>query len=121
MIYATLDRSDYGYGAEMTYVLKVRALVSPTFVGDFFIPNARCHKMQNPAYYAQSKFPEAGMYTNDLNNAHMYESERRNDERRAAAESELLRGLGRKQKTVYPSPVAVVSILAILVAILRGI
>lgn len=61
------------------------------------------------------------MYTNDLNSANMYESERRNDERRAVTESELLRGLGRKQKSVHPSPVAVVSILAILVAILRGI
>lgn len=97
MIYTAWDRSDCGYDAEITCAFNVRVLVSPTFVGDFIIPNVRCHKIQNPAYYEQSNFPEAGMYTNDLNIAHMYESEPHNDERCVVAESEPLRGLGRKK------------------------
>ena len=59
------------------------------------------------------------MYSNDLNNAYAYESERRNDERRAAAESQLLRGLGGKHKMSLPSPMAIIAILAVLIVMIR--
>ena len=62
---------------------------------------------------------EANMFSNDLNNAYAYESERRNDERRAAAESQLLRGLGGKRKLSLPSSVAIIGILAALIAVVR--
>jgi len=59
------------------------------------------------------------MYTNDLNSAYLYENERRNDERRAAAESQVLRGLGSKSKLSLPSPMAMLGILAVLIAVIR--
>ena len=59
------------------------------------------------------------MYSNNLNGAYEYESERRNDERRAAAESQLLRGLAGKRKSDLPSPMAILGILAVLIAVIR--
>ena len=59
------------------------------------------------------------MYSNNLNGAYEYESERRNDERRAAAESQLLRGLDGKRKLALPSPVAIIGILAVLIVVIR--
>jgi hypothetical protein len=61
------------------------------------------------------------MYTHDLNNVYLYENERRNEERRAAAASGYMCGFNKKRKTTFPSPVAVAGILAILIVILRGI
>jgi hypothetical protein len=62
------------------------------------------------------------MYSNDLNNAYAYECERRNDERRAAAESlrthELLGG---KRKPGLLSPMAVVGVLVVLAALVRAL
>jgi hypothetical protein len=49
----------------------------------------------------------------------MYESERRKDEMRAAAESQLLRGLGGKHKLSLPSPMAIIGILATLIVVIR--
>lgn len=60
------------------------------------------------------------MYSNNLNGAYEYESERRNDERRSAAESQLLRGLNGKHKLAVPSPVVILGILALLFAIIRA-
>lgn len=59
------------------------------------------------------------MYSNNLNGAYEYECERRKDEMRAAAESQRARGLGKKHKLGLPSPLVLVGILAVLVAILR--
>jgi hypothetical protein len=56
------------------------------------------------------------MFSNNLNGSYEYESERRNDERRAAAESHLLRGLGGKRKVSLPSPLAMIGVLVALVA-----
>jgi hypothetical protein len=61
------------------------------------------------------------MYTNDLNSAYLYESERRNDESRAALESERSRGLYKNRKAGIPSPMVMTGILVLLVAILRGL
>jgi hypothetical protein len=59
------------------------------------------------------------MYSNNLNGAYEYENERRNDERRAAAESQLLRGLGGKRKRALLSPGVIVGVLAVLVVLIR--
>ena len=59
------------------------------------------------------------MHSNDLNNAYAYECERRNDERRAAADSQLLRDLGGKRKLGLPSPLAIFGTLAVLIVIIR--
>jgi hypothetical protein len=56
------------------------------------------------------------MFSNNLNGSYEYESERRNDERRAAAESQMLHGLGRKRKLSLPSPTVIIGVLAVLVA-----
>ena len=59
------------------------------------------------------------MYSNNLNGAYEYESERRNDERRAAAESQLLHGLGGKRKVNLPSPMIIIGVLAVLIVVIR--
>ena len=59
------------------------------------------------------------MYSNNLNGAYEYESERRNDERRAAAESQVLRGLGGKRRLGLPSPMAILGVLAVIVIVIR--
>ena len=59
---------------------------------------------------------EADMYSNNLNGSYEYESERRNDERRAVAESQMLHGLGRKSKINMTSPMVFIGVLAVLVA-----
>ena len=56
------------------------------------------------------------MYSNNLNGAYEYESDRRNDERRAAVESHLLRVLGGKRKLSLPSPMVIIGVLAVHVA-----
>ena len=56
------------------------------------------------------------MFSNDLNSAYEYECERRKDERRAATESRQARGLGKRK---FPSPMALASILAILVTLMH--
>jgi len=61
------------------------------------------------------------MYTNDLNSAYVYENERRIDERRAAAECQRTRGLGKKGGFGFLSPAMKIGILAILVIALRVI
>jgi hypothetical protein len=60
------------------------------------------------------------MFTNDLNNAYLYESERRNDERRAAAESERSRELTGKHKIRKTSLIVLAGVLAGAVVILRS-
>ena len=60
------------------------------------------------------------MFSNNLNGAYEYESERRNDERRAAAESQILRGLNGKRKLALPSPVVILGILVLLFAVIRA-
>jgi len=62
---------------------------------------------------------EADMFTGNLNSAYEYENERRNDERRAAAESRALRELGVQRKLSLPSPQVVVVMLVVLVMILK--
>ena len=62
---------------------------------------------------------EAEMFSNNLNGAYEYESERRNDERRAAAENQLLRGLGGKGKLSGTSLMAILVILAVLLFVIR--
>ena len=57
------------------------------------------------------------MFSNDLNSAYEYERERRNDERRAAAESQLARGLG---KSRLPIPMVVTGIMVVGVPVLIG-
>ena len=61
------------------------------------------------------------MYSNDLNNAYEYECERRNDERRVAAESQMLRGLGVRHKLSPPSFMVTIGIVAMLLAVIRAI
>lgn len=61
------------------------------------------------------------MYSNNLNSAYEYEYERRNDERRVAAESQMLRDLGGKRKLSSPSLMALSGILAVLLAVIRTI
>jgi hypothetical protein len=61
------------------------------------------------------------MYSNNLNGAYEYESERRNDERRAAAESQRLRGLGGTRKPALPSALTIIGILAVLIVVVRAI
>lgn len=61
------------------------------------------------------------MYSNDLNNAYEYEFERRNDERRVAAESQMLRDLGGRRKLSPPSFKTIIGILAVLLAVIRAI
>jgi hypothetical protein len=56
------------------------------------------------------------MFSNDLNNAYEYERERRNDERRAATESQRVRGLVKRRST---SPIALAGILAVLVTLMH--
>lgn len=56
------------------------------------------------------------MFSNNLNGSYEYESERRNDERRAAAESQMLHGLGRQRKLSLPSPMVIIGVLAVLAA-----
>ena len=60
------------------------------------------------------------MYSNNLNGAYEYESERRNDERRAAAESQVLRGLHDERKLSLPSPLAIIGILVLLFAVIQA-
>ena len=59
------------------------------------------------------------MYSNNLNGAYEYESERRNDERRAAAESQLLRELDGRRKSSLASPMAIIGLLAVLLIVMR--
>jgi hypothetical protein len=62
------------------------------------------------------------MYSNDLDNAYAYECERRNDERRAAAEG--LRAhelLGGRRKLGLLSLMSVAGVLAALVALVRAL
>lgn len=60
------------------------------------------------------------MFSNDLNNAFLYESERRNDERRAAAASQVLGDLGGKRKLKLPLPIAtILGVLALLIVVSR--
>ena len=62
------------------------------------------------------------MFSNDLDNTYAYECERRNDERRAAAES--LRAhelLGGKRKPGLRLPMSVVGVLTALVALARAL
>jgi len=61
------------------------------------------------------------MYSNNLNNAYEYECERRNDERRVAAEGQMLRDPGGKRKLSLPSPLTLIGILAVLLAVIRAI
>ena len=61
------------------------------------------------------------MYSNNLNGAYEYECERRNDERRVAAESQMLRDPGSKRKLSPPSFTAIIGILAVLLAVIRAI
>lgn len=61
------------------------------------------------------------MYSNDLNSAYTYERERRSDERRAAAESQWLRGFGGKHKLSLPSPMTIIGILAMFIVIIRAL
>ena len=61
------------------------------------------------------------MYSNDLNNAYEYEYERRNDERRVAAESQMLRDLGSRHKLSPPSFMAIIGIVAMLLTVIRAI
>jgi hypothetical protein len=61
------------------------------------------------------------MFSNNLNGIYEYESERRNDERRAAAESQILRGLNGSCSFSLPSPYAVIVLLALLAAILKTV
>jgi len=56
------------------------------------------------------------MYSNNLNGAYEYESERRNDERRAAAESQMLHGIGDKQKAQI-SPRFVLMLVTLLIVL----
>ena len=59
------------------------------------------------------------MFSNDLNSAYEYERERRNDGRRAAAESLRARGLRAKSAPGFPSALKIAGILALLVSMLR--
>lgn len=60
------------------------------------------------------------MHTNDLNNAYVYECERRNDERWAAAESQKVHNLlGRKRKPGLPIPMTITGILTTIIILLR--
>jgi hypothetical protein len=61
------------------------------------------------------------MYSNNLNGAYEYECERRNDERRVAAESRMLRDSGNKRKLRPPSFMALIGILAVFLAVIRAI
>jgi len=54
------------------------------------------------------------MYTNNLNGAYEYESERRADELRAAAESQLMREVGSKRGLTFPSPAVLVITVALI-------
>jgi hypothetical protein len=63
----------------------------------------------------------AKMYSNDLNSAYMYESERRKDEMREAAESQRAHELlGGKRKMGMPSPMVIIGILAVLIIVIRA-
>ena len=55
------------------------------------------------------------MYTNDLHNAYEYERERRNDERRAAAESLQTRGLSGSGISL---PIKIAGIAIVVVALI---
>ncbi len=59
------------------------------------------------------------MFSNNLNGMYEYESERRNDERRAAAESQVLRGLNGRHRFSLPAPQAVAVLIVVLVVILK--
>ena len=62
------------------------------------------------------------MFSNDLDNTYAYECERRNDERRAAAESLRVHELlGGERKPGLRSPMSVVGVLAGLVALARAL
>ena len=61
------------------------------------------------------------MYSNNLNGSYEYESERRNDERRAAEDRRRLRDLGGKHRLSLPSLRAIVGILVVLIAVIRAI
>ena len=56
------------------------------------------------------------MYSNDLNNAYAYECERRKDEMRDAAQSNLLREFRGKGKSSSPL-MAALSFLALMLAV----
>ena len=58
------------------------------------------------------------MYSNNLNGAYEYESERRNDERRAAAESQRLRELGGKGRARL-SPGMAVGLVAVVIILFQ--
>ena len=55
------------------------------------------------------------MFSNDLNSAYEYERERRNDERRAAAESLKAKGLG---KGSNPMHLTIAGILIVVVTLM---
>jgi len=61
------------------------------------------------------------MFTGNLSTAYEYESERRNDERRAAAESQILRGLDGRRKLSLPSLQVVIVMFVLLVTILKAV
>lgn len=61
------------------------------------------------------------MFSNNLNGAYEYESERRNDERRAAAESLRARGLGGRQKLRLSSPIVILGVMAVIALVIRGL
>ena len=58
---------------------------------------------------------EADMFSNDLNSAYEYERERRNDERRTAAESLQAKGLG---KGSSPMHLTIAGILIVVVTLM---
>jgi hypothetical protein len=60
------------------------------------------------------------MFSNNLNGAFEFESERRNDERRAAAESQRARGLGGQHRLSLPSPMMILGLLVLLLAVIRA-
>ena len=59
---------------------------------------------------------EADMFSNNLNGAYEYESERRNDERRTAAENHLAHELGGRRKFSLSSPMVIIGALTVLIA-----
>ena len=60
------------------------------------------------------------MFTNNLNGAYEYERERRNDEMRAAQDSQWLRVLGPRRRLGWPSPKAILIVLALLIIVIRA-
>ena len=61
------------------------------------------------------------MFSSDLNNDYAYETERRNDERRAAAESQRACGLDEKHKVRLFSLLNMLGILIIIIVVTRAV